>query len=372
MGYRVCFYNCTKFWGGGEKWHYGTASALAHNGWDILFIANEKSYLSQKLQDNDKIKSITIKAGRNSFINPMVRLKLLNIFKDEKPDAIIINDSSDLKLAGTVARKAGISTIIYRRGSAIPIRDRYFNRFLFDKIVTNIIANSQKTAETIIQNNKDIFPENRIKVIYNGIDFDYYENYQGAPLYESEKDEIVIGNAGRMVEQKGQKYLIDIAELLKGNGLPFKILIAGDGGRMKYLKSYTEEKGVSDCIIFAGFLDDIRPFFASIDIFVLTSLWEGFGYVLAEAAANAIPSIAFDISSNPELVEDGKNGYLIPPFEVEQMAEKIVLLANNPELREKLGNFAIKNAREKFSIDNNIKELEDYLRSIITNSPGSG
>ena len=123
------------------------------------------------------------------------------------------------------------------------------------------------------------------------------------------------------MEQKGQRYLIEIAKRLKDKGLKFKILIAGEGKCLDQLKQLAMELSVSNEINFLGFVKDIRCFMNSIDIFVLPSLWEGFGYVIVEAMAAGKPVVAFDVSSNPEIIRDEKSGYLVNTFDVNAFAE---------------------------------------------------
>ena len=105
----------------------------------------------------------------------------------------------------------------------------------------------------------------------------------------------------------------------------------------------------------------MKSFMESLDIFVLTSLWEGFGYVIVEAMANAKPVVAFDISSNPEIIEDGKNGYLIPPFDIGPLSDRIVQLIENRSLREQLGEFAKESVYERFSYERALSLVEEYL-----------
>ena len=104
------------------------------------------------------------------------------LLRKENIGTIIINLSSDLKVAGIAAKLAGVRNIIYRRGSAIAIRDTWLNRFLYREVVTEIIANSEETARTILQNNQKLVPEEKIKVIYNGIDLEVYDKQQRSCL----------------------------------------------------------------------------------------------------------------------------------------------------------------------------------------------
>ncbi len=97
------------------------------------------------------------------------------------------------------------------------------------------------------------------------------------------------------------------------------------------------------------------------DIFVLSSLWEGFGYVLAEAALCKKPIIAFDCSSNPEVVVDGSTGFLVPVDDVTAFADQVQDLAEHPKKRKEMGEKGFEFARENFDSDNIQGQLLNYL-----------
>ncbi len=356
----ICFFNSMKAWGGGEKWHYDTSSILNRRGCKTLIITNKESVLYSRILATGQ-KLYSLKISNLSFLNPCKILLLRRIFIREKVQIIIINLSADLKVAGIAARLVGVKRIIYRRGSAIPIKNRWLNRFIFKNIVTDIIANSQETKKTVLQNNPGMFPAERIKVIYNGIDIKNYDLKNNNRLYRKNANEVILGNLGRLVNQKGQRYLIDIAAELKKSNLQFKILIGGDGPLKKELMAYAEERNVADRIIFMGFIDDITGFMNSMDIFVLTSLWEGFGYVIIEAMLFKKPVVAFNVSSNPELIDDNKTGFLIEFGNTGAFAEKLKILINDKGLRSEFGERGHIIAMKNFSLDTVVKELEDFL-----------
>ncbi|UCH13237.1 MAG: glycosyltransferase [Bacteroidales bacterium] len=356
----ICFFNSTKAWGGGEKWHYDISVSLNRKGYSTLVITNKKSVLYSRIILTGQ-KVFNIRISNLSFLNPVKLLLLRKVFIKENIDIIIINLSADLKVAGIAARLAGISRIIYRRGSAIPIKNRWLNRIIFKNIVTDIIANSEETKRTVLQNNPELFPPGKIKVIYNGIDTGKYDISNEKRLYKKYDNEIILGNMGRLVRQKGQKYLIDIAAVLKANDLQFKILIGGEGPLRQELVSYAEKCKVADKIIFLGFVDNVVEFMNSIDIFLLTSLWEGFGYVIVEAMVCKKPVMAFNCSSNPELIEENKTGFLVEPGNIRSFVEKLEILINDKELRTGFGQQGYIKARKEFSVENTTGELENFL-----------
>ncbi len=356
----VCFFNSARTWGGGEKWHYDISVRLHKKGYQTLVITNKKSALHSRIILTGQ-KVINIRISNLSFLNPFKLLLLRKIFIREKIHVIILNLSADLKVAGIAAKIAGIPRIIYRRGSAIPVKNRWLNRIIFKNIVTDVIANSEETKKTVLQNNPGIFPSEKIKVIYNGIEFSDYFPGTEKRLYNRDSNEIILGNMGRLVYQKGQKYLIEIAAELKKSNPEFKILIGGDGPLRKELSSYAEKLNVTDKVIFLGFIENAVEFMNSIDIFLLTSLWEGFGYVIAEAMICKKPVVAFNCSSNPELIQENKTGFLVEPGNIKEFTEKLEILIKDRALRSAFGEQGYLKATKQFAVERIINELENFL-----------
>lgn len=347
---KICFFNSTKRWGGGEKWHAEMAQELSNSGIKVLVAAGKDSDLLKRVQG--VLPFFEVRVRNLSFLNPFKLLQLRRHFLKEGVTAIILNLPSDLKTAGIAARMAGVEKIIYRRGSAIPVKDSRLNRILFRHVITDIIANSEATKNTILQQNEKLFDPRRIHVIYNGINTNVSVEQQ-----RPTDGIVVLGVAARMVEQKGYDYLAEIALKLKNTKRQFKFRIAGTGPLEAKVKQWFHEKGLQSCVEFVGFVDDMNAFMQSIDVFLLPSKWEGFGYVLAEAMLNKRPIIAFNISSNPELVYHNKNGYLCEPFHTNEFAEYVCELIDNPEIRREFGEFGFNLVCSKFSIEQSVQNL---------------
>lgn len=356
----ICFFNSTMAWGGGEKWHFEMAMALQKCGFFVTIACNPHSVLFQKATQH-QIATCAVHISNLSFLNPFKRKKLTRLFRQEAFDTIIINFPADLKIATPAAKKVGIPHIIYRRGSAIPIKNTCLNRHLFRQL-TGVIANSQETKRTI-NHHTELFPPKHIKVIYNGMDLPAFDEKQ-AHTYTQRNDSsiLVLGNAGRLVTQKGHFHLIDIFERIHRELPNTQLQIAGTGAMEDTLKAYAQQKGLTQSILFLGFVEDIKGFMSGLDLFLLTSLWEGFGYVITEAMACCKPVVAFDISSNPELIEHKTTGLLIPPIHIDSFARETIALLRQPAKREKMGSAARKKIERQFTQNRAIEELIDYLQ----------
>lgn len=360
MSKNICFFNSSKTWGGGEKWHFDIALQLHPKNYNVSVITNKKSEFFKKIKStNLNVKSICI--TNLSFLNIFKILKLKNEFQKQKIETIILNLPSDLKIAGISAKLAGVQNIIYRRGSAIAIKNSWLNRFIFKNIVTCVIANSEETKKTILQNNFNLISSEKIHVIYNGINIEEFDKSESIEIFKKQHNELIIGNLGRMVFQKNQTFLIDVAQKLKEKNIQFKLLIAGIGDLENSLKSKTKELNLENEIVFTGFVKNPKSFMNSIDIFLLPSRWEGFGYVLLEAMLCKKPSIAFNLSSNPELIENNKTGFLINENDIDEFVEKIIFLIQNQEIAKQFGENARLKAEYQFDIKQTINKLEQII-----------
>ncbi len=355
----ICFFNTAKAWGGGEKWHFEVSNYLHQNGHNIKVFARKDSVLLQRLQEAG-IPSEGVHITNLSFLNPFKRWSIQKMLQKGNFETIVMNLSRDIKIAGPCAKKANIARIIYRRGSAIPIKNTSLNRHYFKNILTEVLANSEATKKTILENNPKLFPVDKIKVIYNGIDIDSI-NQTAANENHSQHKEIQLVNLGRLEFQKNQEFLVRLSKKLKDKNVPHKMIIGGSGRLKEKLEHLVRQLDVTDTVELTGFIDNPISFMQKGDVFVLPSLWEGFGYVLAEAALCKKPIIAFDVSSNPELVIHQKTGFLVPLNNLDSFANKVITLYNQPDLRTQMGEAGYQHITTHFDKKKQIKKIEAYL-----------
>lgn len=356
----ICFFNSTKFWGGGEKWHYEFASFLHNNGLNVIVASYNKSPLYNKAKASG-LKVHNVSVSNLSFLNVFKILAVKRFFLKHQIKTLIINHPADLKLASFAAKKAGVEKIIYRRGSAIPIKNSLLNRYIFKNLVTNIIANSNET-KLCINKHHHLFDEEKIEVIYNGIDINDFDKRESVPVYSRKKSsEIIFGNVGRMVHQKGQIMLLDIFNIILKKHPESKLIIAGEGKLENVLRSHASVLGISDSVIFTGFVEDVKSIMESIDVYLLSSYWEGFGYSIVEAMAAFKPVVAFDTNSNPEIIDDEKTGLLAPAYDTDIFASKAIELIENKSLMKTMGLAGRKKVENCFTLQKSADQLISFL-----------
>lgn len=323
----LCLCNTHATWGGGEKWHLETAKALVRRGWHIILLANPACRLykeallfadSEAKQSAGSLRLVPLKIQSLSFVNPCVMGRLVRFFRREKITTVLVGLPAEVKSVALAAKIAGVPRILYRRGSALPVRNSWLNRYLYGSVLTSLIVNSQQTRDLVFINNAHLLQIERIHLLPNGLDvLDFDASLaQGSALYRQHAGQVLIGNAGRLDKQKGQHYLLrmmpHLLQALPEDKRDIRLVIAGDGALRAELEQLARDLGITKYVHFAGFLSDLGSFWKSLDIFVLSSLWEGFGYVLIEAMAAELPVVAFGVSNIPELVDHGHNGLLVP------------------------------------------------------------
>ena len=242
------------------------------------------------------------------------------------------------------------------------------NRGLFDYIIdysyhlaNKVIALSNGVKEDIILRTK-INPS-KISVIYNPVDLEAINLQKKETLTNEdinfEKDILKLVNVGHLEEQKGQEILIKA--ISKINNIPFKLYIVGEGNNRDYLSKLILELGLSKKVFLLGYKKNPYKFIFNSDIFVLSSLWEGFGHVIVEAMACGTPVIASNCKSGPsEIIHHNYDGILITPGSINEPKSNLIELMNDKSKRNELSKNALEKAR-KFDREKIIKSYEQVF-----------
>jgi glycosyltransferase involved in cell wall biosynthesis len=161
--------------------------------------------------------------------------------------------------------------------------------------------------------------------------------------------EIVVGTAGRLVELKGIEYLIRAVAALRNDFPALRLEIAGSGPHRVRLEEEVARADLAGRVKFLGWIGDIGSVLSRWDVFVLPSLEEGFPVAALDAMAAGLPVVATAVGGVPELIEDEKSGWLVPPRDVEALTARLRLLLVNLELRQSVGAAAFARVRDHFN-----------------------
>jgi len=199
------------------------------------------------------------------------------------------------------------------------------------------------------------------RVIYAGVDVP--QTGLPTPRHRT-TSQLVIGTARRLIRYKGIEYLLEAAAILHSEFPGLRVEIAGIGPERENLVQRAADLGIAGSVEFLGWVNDLNHVLPRWDVFVIPSIEEGFGIAALEAMAAGLPVIASSVGGLPEIIEDGKTGWLVPPRDAEALASRLRMLLINPELRYNLGAAAYARARDHFSaaqMTENFAQLYDEL-----------
>ncbi len=208
----------------------------------------------------------------------------------------------------------------------------------------------------------------RVSVIPNLLPADCRVPKAPEPFGETEKRGLKIGFVGRLEEPKK-----GLAVLLEAMTRVIRIhpnaicQIIGDGPARNWLLDRRKLLGLERAVEFLGAKTEMAAFYQTWDIFVLPSLWEGFGLVLLEAMAAGLPIVASRVGGVPEIVRDGQTGILVPPGDPDRLAHELCRLVENPGERQAMGKVG-RAAVERYRSGMVIPELERLYEKLSRNA----
>ncbi|MDP1836822.1 MAG: N-acetyl-alpha-D-glucosaminyl L-malate synthase BshA [Chlamydiales bacterium] len=147
--------------------------------------------------------------------------------------------------------------------------------------------------------------------------------------------------------------------------MPCKLLFIGTGVGVEDARNALVDLGLEDHVTFLGKQSNIDGCIASSDLFLLPSSQESFGLVALEAMAYGVPVIASQVGGLPEVVQDGKTGFLVPMGDVDAMAEKAMQILSQPELAKSMGEQGKTRAREAFTVDRILPQYEAFYERVL-------
>lgn len=204
------------------------------------------------------------------------------------------------------------------------------------------------------------FPEDRVKVVYNGIDPatrpTAIHRRIARELLGVPQDAFVIGTVGRLDPVKNLSLLLQAHALLLQSHPSARLVVVGDGAERPALETAAAALGINHAVTFAGYRGDVRRLMPGFDVYANTSIYEGVSLTVLEAMAAALPVVATPVGGNPEVVVDQETGWLVPS-RPRPVADAVARLAAEPRRRRAFGDAARWRVMRHFSI---ARMVNDY------------
>jgi len=340
---KILFIITKSVWGGAQKYVFDMATSLPKDQFEPIVAGGGKGIMAEKIISAG-LPYLEIKSFQRdiSFWKEIVSFfEILKILFKTKPDIVHVSSSKAGGMAGMAILtylavkppRGGLTAVFTVHGWAFLESRPKWQIFLIklaSKITClfydKIICVSRNDYNEAIKNK--IAPARKLTFIHNGINPADY-NFQ-----ERMEKEFTVGTIGEATKNKGHKYLIEASK----NFPDIKLnIISNIPNASKYLKNF--------------------------DIFVLPSLKEGLPYVILEAGLAGLPVIASNVGGIPEIIENGKEGLLVPPANPEELAVAIKKLIEDKTLRENLAKNLHEKIQREFSLEKMLKEtISQYLK----------
>ncbi len=348
--------------GGAEKRILSLVENLAKMDVSAFIGCPKGSYLEKGAKElNLKICPIKIRGS----LDLIGILALIALVKKERPDILHIHQGKIFWPSIFVKWFFGnrLKLVFHRH---LDIKSSFISRNHY-KFADKIIAISERVKENLIK--FDNVTPSKIICIYNGIEINE-ELYNGEKIRKAYniEDKIIIGIIGGInrPEGKGQRYLLEVAYLLKERYNNLHYLIVGDGSLRANLEKYTSKIKIDDIVTFTGFCENVYDFIKAMDIVCLLSCGtEALSSTLIEAQMLGKPVIGTDIGGIKETFLNGQTGTLIPSRDIEALKKSLIELIENEGKRREMAEKGKQWAGERFGMKNccnSIKSVYEDLR----------
>ena len=310
-------------------------------------------------------------ADRNRF--SLTVFALVRLMKHWKPHIVHSRNWGAIE-AIPAARMAGVPIAVHSEHgyeldmlSGLPLRRRIGRKFAFG-FADAVFTVTRELRDYYVRHTG--VSADRIRVIYNGVDTD---RFSPRPSLRSAlrrkfgipEDSFVAGMVGRMVPIKDHGTLLKAAAILSQQGVDVHVLLVGSGPEMdNQKKAVASTPELSGRVTFLGASDNVAEALNAMDLFVLPSIAEGMSNTLLEAMASGVPVIVTPVGGSPEIVEENVSGRFFEPRDVTGLARIFGEMAQNSDLRTRLGTAARESILRRFTVESMVSNYRNMYTEL--------
>lgn len=280
------------------------------------------------------------------------------LIKKYNPDIVYAHSSK----AGAIARAADIglrNRCVYNpHGWAFNMRCSAKKKAMYtaiekiaapfcDKIICISDAEKQSALD------KKICREDKLQVIFNGVDIESYENGVRGAIKRKDlnipEDAFVVGMVGRMSPQKAPDVFGKMAKQVKDEVPNAHFIIVGNGNQEDEIRKYAEDNGFSNSLHITGWVDNPMSYVELFDVACLLSRWEGFGLALPEYMMAGKPIVASRVDAIPNIIRNGENGLLVEVDDDIGASKAVLRILREDELRKKIVAQGLEDVHNRFN-----------------------
>jgi len=357
--------------GGAERNLCLLANGLRERGHKVIISCLKAGELAEKMaHDGFRVEDLRV-TRIYDFGGIRALFRLVKFVRGEEVSAIISYHESSDYLGLLVAALARVPIISSRRDMGFSLKPRHIWLYrLINGFFDLIVAVSSAAKEQIVKT-QGAKPSDFV-VVHNGVNLSANgdEPLEVKRTIELEDSCVNVCCLANVRPIKGQKQLVEVAALVANEFPSVRFFMVGNHDIEKQyyadLQNRLTELGLEKVFKFTGELppSQVEPLLASMDISVLPSLSEGMSNALLESMAAEKPVVATAVGGNPEVVQHGKTGYLVPPSDPESMAAALLKLLTEPDLRREMGVNGRARVESEFSVAGMVRRYEDLLHYV--------
>ncbi len=349
--------------GGQEKRVLYECKGLLERGHSVTLVCRENSRIKEKAIELG-IEVITLPLRKPYDIKSII--KLAKILKQRKIDIINTHSGIDSWIGAIAGKIAGVKAIVRTRHLELPLRRNIFNfiHYFFNLF----ISCGNNIRKFLIE--KCGFPPEKVINIPTGVESKFFKIERDKELkkyFGLDQNQPIIINVGILRAMKNHELTIEAFYKVLKDFPMARLFIVGDGPRKNFLEKYVKKLKLENFVIFTGFQEDITPFLAMADVFVLSSRYaEGLPQAVLQAMAAGVPVVATSVGGVPEVLKHEITGLLSKSNEADELAENIIKIIKNPALGEKMAENAKKEIKEKYSLAAMLDKIESVYMELVS------
>ena len=313
---------------------------------------------------------ISVHHLRRGRFDPRILTDLVSLARKRGTRILHVHGYAAADFGRLAARATGAKLVLHEH-FADPAMPPY--QFAADRILRSLtdgaIAVSRSTREFLVRERR--VPADRVRLIWNGAPLDEFAPVARERALRVRRElglaaeALVVGTIGRLNAQKGHRFLIDAAALVLPRLSRARFLIAGDGDLMGDLRQQAAALGLADSVVFAGHRTDVPDLLGALDVFCISSLYEGTPLALFEAMASGKAIVSTSVDGCREVLEDGITGLLVPPADAKALADGLDRALRDDQLRAELGRQALAASR-RYDVRACVDQMQAFYDDLLS------
>jgi L-malate glycosyltransferase len=347
---------------------------LAEKGHEIHFISSSLPFRLKRMYHNIYYHQVEVNQYSVFQYPPYdiaLASKMAEVVKREKLDLLHVHYAIPHAVCAILAKQMvnqNLKIVTTLHGTDITVLGN--DPSLIDAIKFGIEKSDIVTAVSnalIDQTYEIINPDKSIETVYNFIDDRVYQKSDASHLREEfeikEDEKVIIHVSNFRPVKRVQDVVKTFAKIAEA--MPAKLLLVGDGPEVTVVCKLVKKLGLTDSVLFLGKQDNLEELYSMSDLMLLLSEKESFGLVVLEAMACGVPCIGTNVGGLPEVISDGKTGYICDLGDIDEIADKAITILMDKSLQKFLSEQALNMVRNKFHAKTIVEEYEKLYFNVL-------